>query len=227
MNKANIVSINVGTPQMMQYNSKEVISGIFKNGVDGPLFLSYLNLEGDGQADLKHHGGRDKAICVYAYEHYPYWESQLERPLGLGAFGENLTIQGWIEQDVCIGDVFKFGEATVQISQPRQPCYKLSARYGEPHIPVKMQDSGYTGFYFRVLQEGYVSREDGLTRLTSHPKAITVDFANHIMHHDKENTEAIMRILEVEALSSSWRLTFEKRLKGLGNDTTERLTGQS
>ncbi|MNH83949.1 6-N-hydroxylaminopurine resistance protein [compost metagenome] len=212
MNNADILSINVGTPQQMQYNNKQVLSGIYKKQVDEPLYLSFLNLEGDGQADLKHHGGKDKALCVYAHEHYPYWESLLGRPLGLGAFGENLTIQGWVEKDICIGDIFKFGEATVQISQPRQPCYKLSARYGAPDIPVKMQDSGYTGFYFRVLEEGHVSCQGGLTRLTSHPQGITVAFANHIMHHDKENTEAIQRILEVDALSSSWRLTFEKRL---------------
>ncbi|MNV81447.1 6-N-hydroxylaminopurine resistance protein [compost metagenome] len=90
-----------------------------------------------------------------------------------------------------------------------------------------MQDSGYTGFYFRVLEEGHVSRQGGLTRLTSHPKGITVAFANHIMHHDQDNIEATRRILEVDALSSSWRLTFEKRLDGLVTDTSERLTGQS
>lgn len=227
MNKADIVSINVGTPQNMQYNNKEVSSGIFKKGVEGPIVLSYLNLEGDGQADLKHHGGRDKAVCVYPHEHYPYWESLLGRQLELGAFGENLTLRGWVEQDICIGDIFKLGEATVQISQPRQPCYKLSARYGVSDIPVRMQDTGYTGFYLRVLEEGYVRRQDGLIRLTSHPLAISLNFANQIMHHDKENTQAIRQILEVDALSSSWRLTFEKRLEGLVNDTTERLTGQS
>ncbi|WP_433946448.1 MOSC domain-containing protein [Paenibacillus sp. SN-8-1] len=226
MNNSNILSINVGTPQQLQYNNKQVMSGIYKMQVDEPLFLSFLNLEGDEQADLKHHGGKDKAICVYAHEHYPYWENLLGRTLGLGAFGENLTIQGWIEKDLCIGDVFKFGEATVQISQPRQPCYKLSARYNAPDIPVKMQESGNTGFYLRVLQEGYVKRQDGLTLLTPHPKGITLAFANQIMHLDKENSEGIKRILEVDALSSSWRATFEKRLNGLETDTSERLRGQ-
>ncbi|USB34780.1 MOSC domain-containing protein [Paenibacillus sp. YPG26] len=227
MGNAVIRSINVGTPQQMQYNKKAILSGIFKQQVEEPLFLSRLNLEGDRQADLKFHGGPDKAICVYAYEHYPYWESLLERSLVPGAFGENLTIEGLVEKDVCIGDIFKFGEATVQISQPRQPCYKLSARYGIPEIPVKMQETGYTGFYLRVLQEGHVSREDGLIRLSSDPLGITVAFANRVMHQDKGNLEAAQRILEVEALSSSWRATFEKRLNGIERDTSERLTGQS
>ncbi len=224
---AEILSINTGMPQDMMYHEKVISSGINKQPTDKPLYLTNLNLEGDGQADLKHHGGKEKAVCVYPFEHYRYWEKQLQRSLVYGAFGENLTIQGLLESDVCIGDIFKLGEAVVQISQPRQPCFKLSAKYGLPEMPMMMQESGYTGFYFRVLEEGAVSRSKGLYRRFPHPKGITVAYANQIMHHDKHNMEAVQRILEVEELSVNWRATFLKRLTGSETSTKERLTGQA
>ncbi|MGG4032974.1 MOSC domain-containing protein [Paenibacillus cisolokensis] len=213
-----IVSVNIGKPQQVQYRGRELSTGIWKTPVEGPLHLSYSNLEGDGQADLVHHGGRDKALCVYAYEHYPFWERELKRPLAYGAFGENLTVRGLPETEVCIGDIFRFGEAVVQVSQPRQPCFKLAVKYGVPELPVKVQETGFTGYYFRVLQEGEVSPKDGLIRVFRHPKAVTVSFANRIMHHDKQNAEGIQRILDVEELSGSWQETLRKRLAGIGND---------
>lgn len=225
--QASILAIHTGMPELLSYQNKEIMSGINKSAVVTPLYLSYLNFEGDGQADLKHHGGKEKAVCVYPYEHYSFWERELNRPLALGAFGENLTIQGLDETDVCIGDVFQLGKAIVQISQPRQPCFKLSLKYGLPEIPIKMQESGFTGFYFRVLQEGSVSPSDRLSRLTAHPIGITVAYANQIMHHDKLNHKAVRRILEVDALSVNWRNTFLKRLDGREMDATLRLTGQA
>lgn len=226
MGKATIVSLNVGTPSSLTYRNKEVLTGIMKRPVSGRVFLSTLNFEGDAQADLIHHGGKEKAVCVYPYEHYAYWEKELNRPLEYGAFGENLTTEGLLEQDVCIGDVYQIGEAIVQVSQPRQPCYKLSVRYGLTDLPVKVQDTGYTGYYFRVLQEGYVSKGDALTLLRRHPYGITISFANQIMHHDKKNVEGIRRILAVESLSKNWRSTFQKRLDGEWTDSKKRLTGQ-
>jgi MOSC domain-containing protein YiiM len=114
----------------------------------------------------------------------------------------------------------------VQVSQPRQPCFKLSLKYGIPDLPVKFQDTGYTGYYFRVLQEGYVSKGDTMILLRRHPCGITISFANQIMHHDKNNMDGIKRILEVESLSESWRATFQKRLNGEWSDSKERQTVQ-
>ncbi len=151
----------------------------------------------------------------------------MRSPLDYGAFGENLTIKGLLESDVCIGDVFKLGKAIVQVSQPRQPCYKLSIKYGVPDMPLKVQQTGYTGFYFRVLEEGVVSKADGLSLLHHHPKAITVSFANRIMHQEKDHIEGIKQILEVEELSVNWRNTFLKRLAGTETDSRERLSGNS
>lgn len=226
MGQGEIISINVGKPIQVQFNNKEISTGIFKRPSDEPLFLSWLNFEGDGQADLVHHGGKEKAVCVYPYEHYPYWERELDRALEYSAFGENLTTRGLLETEVCIGDIFQLGEAVVQVSQPRQPCFKLSVKYGAPDMPLKVQDTGYTGFYFRVLQEGLVSRSDGLHIINRHPKAITVSYANQIIHHEKDNLEGIAKILEVDGLSDNWRKTFTKRLEGNETDTRERLTGE-
>ncbi|RCX23444.1 MOSC domain-containing protein YiiM [Fontibacillus phaseoli] len=225
MKKVEIVSLNTGKPQMIPYQKKEVLSGIYKQPGQVALFLSWVNLEGDGQADLVHHGGRDKAVCVYPYEHYSFWEGELGSELEFGAFGENLTTRGLLENELCIGDIYQLGEAVVQVSQPRQPCYKLSARYGAPDMPLKVQETGFTGYYFRVLQEGRVSRSEGLTLISRHPKEITVSFANHIMHREKDSLDDIRRILEVEELSESWRITFLKRLEGHEKSTAERLTG--
>ncbi|TQR37402.1 MOSC domain-containing protein [Brevibacillus brevis] len=223
--KIEILSINVGKPKQVQYQNKAVSTGIYKTPTTKALYLSFLNLEGDGQADLVHHGGKEKAVCVYPYEHYPFWEAQLQRELPIGAFGENLTIRGLVETDVCIGDTFQLGEAVVQISQPRQPCYKLSVRYGVPEMLVMVQETGYTGYYFRVLKEGLVSHTDGLIRLSCHPQAITVSYANRIMHQEKDNIDGMKKLLEVEELSSNWRATFTKRLSGGEIDARERLTG--
>ncbi|RAV20642.1 MOSC domain-containing protein [Paenibacillus contaminans] len=224
--KPKIISLNVGKPAYIAYNGKTVSTGINKTSTAERLFLSATNFDGDGQADLKHHGGPDKAVCVYCIEHYPYWERELQREMGLGAFGENLTVTGLTEPTVHIGDTFLLGEAVVQISQPRQPCFKLAVKYGVPDMPVKVQNTGYTGYYFRVLEEGYVSKESRLTRLAADGGGISVEFANRIMHHDKENMDGVRRILAVTALSASWRATFEKRLVGMETDTKARLIGE-
>ncbi|WP_166240276.1 MOSC domain-containing protein [Paenibacillus turpanensis] len=227
MHKAvDMVSLNVGLPQSFAYQNKEVMSGIVKKPVAERVFLGTLHFEGDGQADLKHHGGKEKAVCVYPYEHYDFWEKELTLKLEHGAFGENLTTSGLVEEQVHIGDIYELGEAVVQVSQPRQPCFKLSMKYGIPELPVKVQETGYTGYYFRVLQEGYVGPGDRLVLRQKHPAEVSVSYANQIMHHDKHNIDGIKRILSVDALSESWRATFEKRLKGIHTDASERLNGK-
>ncbi|MGN4422892.1 MOSC domain-containing protein [Bacillus cereus group sp. MYBK30-1] len=207
------------------YGGKLIQTGINKKQVKEPVFLSFLKFNGDGQADLVHHGGVDKAVCVYSGDHYPYWEKELNQELVYGAFGENITVRGMREEDVCIGDTFQFGKATVQITQPRQPCFKLAKKYNIPKLPLYFQDTGYTGFYFRVLKEGWISPVDTLKLLKSDPKGVSVSFANRIMHKEKQNFEGLKRILEVNALSASWRKTFEKRIKGEEINTKERLEG--
>ncbi|OPA74616.1 MOSC domain-containing protein [Paenibacillus selenitireducens] len=206
-----VISLNVGKPAPLQDQKREVLSAIHKEPAHERLYLSKVNFTGDEQADKVHHGGEDKAVCVYSLDHYPYWENELGLNLPRGAFGENLTVQGMRETDIHIGDVFQLDEAVVQVSQPRQPCYKLAAKYRIPDLAVRVQDTGFTGFYFRVLQEGWVSPQCTILPLERDTAFVTLEYANQIMHHDKRNLEGIERILAVPALSESWRLTLEKR----------------
>jgi len=225
--RAKIVSINVGKPQQAVHLNKPISTSIFKQPVEGPVRLSFLNFAGDEQADLVHHGGVDKAVCVYAHEHYPHWERELGKSLPIAAFGENLTISGLLETDVCIGDTFQLGEAVVQVSQPRQPCYKIGVKFDRPDLTVKVQQTGYTGFYLRVLKEGMVSKDNELTLIGKDPLGITIAYANRMMHVEKDNEAGMRRMLESDTLSSNWRERFQKRLDGVLQDDAARLEGRA
>ncbi|BAU29248.1 MOSC domain-containing protein YiiM [Aneurinibacillus soli] len=225
--QAYVKAVNIGLPVSYDTGGVRWKSAIAKQPVNGERMLGPEGLEGDGQADLKHHGGPDKAICVYPFEHYPYWEERLGRVLPVAAFGENLTVNGLVETDVCIGDTFALGETIVQVSQPRQPCHKLAKRYGVPDMALWVQETGRTGFYFRVIQTGSIQADPGLVlrRLSADPAGISVTCANQLMHYNKEDRDGIRRLLDVEALSASWRATFERRLEGNKEDTGARLNG--
>ncbi|WP_078428351.1 MOSC domain-containing protein [Alkalihalobacterium alkalinitrilicum] len=212
MSKMTCVSIQIGKPKTIEHNGKELNTGIYKTQVEGPVFIGKLNVEGDGQADKENHGGRDKAVCVYPYEHYDYWQNVLNREMSNGAFGENLTVKGMLETDVCIGDTYRVGDVVVQVSQPRQPCYKLAKRNEVDDLVVRVQDTGYSGYYFRVLEEGFVDKNDAIELIERHPNEVSVAFANTIMFKEKGNIDGIKTILAVDELSDSWRKTLMKRL---------------
>ncbi|UHA72124.1 MOSC domain-containing protein [Paenibacillus sp. 481] len=221
-----IVSLNVAMPsESLVYRGKPVLSGMVKQPLSEPTMLHELGFEGDGVADTKHHGGRDKAVCVYAAEHYAYWSSEWNRELPHAAFGENITTSGMLEHEIHVGDTFKLGEAVVQISQPRQPCFKVAARYDMKEVPVWMQDTGYTGYYVRVLQPGLVRPDDKLERISVDPNGVTVQYANEVMHHKRDGEDGVRKMLAVKALSRSWRATFTKRLGGEVTDTSARISG--
>jgi MOSC domain-containing protein YiiM len=205
-----IESLNVGLPKTQVFCGKEVRTGFCKSPVAGSVRLTKLGFEGDGVADLKHHGGGDKAVCVYSTEHNPYWESVLGVKLPPAPFGENLSVSGLSEEDVCIGDVFQAGTAVLQISQPRQPCKTLAARYGRNDMLKLVVDSGLTGFYLRVLEEGTVKKGDILVLKEKDPRGVTISFANNVYHHDRKNCEAIEKVLSVPALSESWTRSFDE-----------------
>lgn len=218
MKEAVIAAVNVGLPKAVPNGKKEVETGIFKYPVDGAVYLSKLGFEGDGQADLKNHGGPDKAACVYSTDRFAFWEDGVLPKLGPGAFGENLSIAGAAEEDFCIGDTFAIGEAVVQLSQPRQPCFKLSVRYGVPELPAKVQETGYSGFYFRVLQEGRVQAGDRIELLKRHSAGMTVMRANEIKYKLKDDVEAIRSLLGIEELADAWRGPLETRLSALESE---------
>ena len=205
-----IQSLNIGLPVKETFFGKEVTTGICKKPVSGAVHLGKTGLEGDGVGDLKHHGGADKAVCVYSIDHHRYWEQILGGALPPAPFGENFSIANFDEAAVCIGDIFQAGTAVVQISQPRQPCSTLAARFGRKDMVKLVVDSGKTGCYFRVIEEGVVKAGDILIPREKDSHGVTVSFANGIYHHDRSNREGIERVLAVEALSDSWRESFLK-----------------
>ena len=219
---ATIKSINIGKPEKFVLSgNRKMFSGIQKKPVEGRIFLDNLGFRGDGVADPRFHGGRDKAVCVYCVDHYSFWEKELNQEIRNGAFGENLGVTGWTEKNVHIGDVFQIGEAKVQCTQPRQPCHKLNKVFDFQAMACRVQTTGFSGWYFRVIQPGWVTAGEEIIRVTEDPKQITVDMANDLMHTNKKDWQGIRDILSVSALSESWRETFEKRLsKGVpaGND---------
>lgn len=229
-----LLSIQVGLPKAVggPNPASEWTTGFFKEPVSGPIWAGTTNLAGDGQGDLRVHGGADKAINLYPFEHYAYWLNELEiQKLSKGAFGENLTTTGAVEADVCIGDIFEIGGATrgsVQISQPRQPCWKLSRRWNIKDLAARVERTGRTGWYFRVLREGSID-PGGELRLVarSHPEW-TVSLANEVMHRRKEDFEVARRLAECPALSQSWKNSLSRRAQTTTNaDTSPRLRDPS
>ena len=161
-----IVSVQVGQPvARTDAMGKAWTSAIGKSPVDGPVFLRRENLDGDRQSNRKYHGGPDKAICVYASEHYPLWRQEMELPdQPFGSFGENLTTAGLTEDTVCIGDIYRAPSgATIQVCQPRVPCVNVRRYWNAPTLPARMEQTGFTGFYCRVLVEGALQSRDSLT----------------------------------------------------------------
>ncbi|WP_138417959.1 MOSC domain-containing protein [Aquibacillus sediminis] len=207
-----IRSLNVGKPTTYHINEKKLRTGFIKAPVDQPIWLSKLGFEGDGQADLKNHGGEDKALLMYADHHYRYWQDYYQRHFDIPAFGENVTITGLTEEDVHIGDVFQLGEAVIQISQPRQPCYKIAEVHQLKDFPALVTETGFSGYYFRVLQEGIVSPTDELILKQTDPNAITVAYVFQTLFHHRKDRERIERLLQLETMATSLRESFLKRL---------------
>jgi MOSC domain-containing protein YiiM len=218
-----LVSIQVGVPREhiaeSAANDRTWTSGFWKSPVDGPVVVSRENLAGDAQADRVNHGGPDKAVCVFSLDHYPYWREHfaadgvLVDALLPGAFGENFSVERLIESDVCIGDVWRIGDATFQVSQPRQPCWKLARRWGIKPLAAQVIDSGKTGWYLRVLEEGTVTAGMGISIVERPSPEWTVERANWVMHKAKGDREAAQELAAVDWLSESWRDTFRSRLE--------------
>jgi MOSC domain-containing protein YiiM len=200
--------LNIGLPKKEIFHGKTFITGMCKKPVSGPLLLTRLGFEGDGVGDRKNHGGTDKAVCVYSLDHYAHWETVLGIPMPEAAFGENFSVAGLQEGGIHIGDIFRAGSALVQVSQPRQPCSTLAARYGRSDFAKLVSDSGRTGLYVKVLEEGRVKAGDSLDLIEQDSRQVSISFANHIWYHDRKNREAVERVLSVPALSEAWRKSF-------------------
>lgn len=211
-----LVSVNVGRPRPVPYRDGVVSTGIYKDPVAGPVWVRRLNLEGDGQADLKVHGGEHKAVYAYPFEHYAFWSRELRRnDLGYGQFGENLTVEGLLEEQVHIGDVYRIGAALLQVSQPRSPCFKLGLRMGDAGFVARFAAANRTGFYLCVLEEGRVQVGDAIVLADRALDSLSVRDAFRLRHGSGGTHVEYARAAVAPGLSPSWRAAFERRHAGM------------
>ena len=214
-----LVSVNVSKPRDVTAHGRTIRTGIFKEPVAGRVFMRALNIDGDGQASLKVHGGIHMAVYAYPHEHYEFWARELGRnDLRSGQFGENLTVTGLLEEEVHIGDRFRIGAAVVEVTQPRVPCSKLAFKMNLPQFPKQFLASGRSGFYLRVLEEGEIGAGDRIERVHVDAGRVTVRQVNWLVHFDKKNAGLARRAVRIAALSPEWRERIAEQLAKLEQD---------
>lgn len=220
---ARLLSLNVGLPRDIAWNGKTVRTAIWKSSVEGRRMVRKLNVEGDGQADLAGHGGEQRAVFVYQQESYRFWERFLGRSdFTFGQFGENFTVEGLADDEVCIGDQFRIGEAVFEVTQPRVTCYRVGIRMNEPRMPALLVAHRRPGFYLRVLHEGEVGAGDDIVKLSNGPEQITVAEVDALLYLPGHSQEQLERALRVPALSKGWQSSFKAMLnQGSSAETTK------
>jgi MOSC domain-containing protein YiiM len=207
-----IHNLSIGTPKTLTYeNGKEMNTGICKESVID-AFLTKNGFQGDGVANLRFHGGLDRAVCIYPYDHYSLWESEFKTTLPASTFGENLTVTNMLEKDVHIGDIFQVGEAVIQITQSRIPCDTITKRTNLSLLLKRMVETGYTGYLCRVLEEGVVREDSKITLLKQHPEKMSVLVANDIYFQRSKDKESIQKLLDIQELATKWRELLTGRL---------------
>jgi MOSC domain-containing protein YiiM len=208
-----LISVNVGAPREITIGGKTVRTSIWKNPVRGRIHVSTLNLDGDQQSDLSVHGGVDKAVYLYPSEHYSYWRTQLpDVELPLGAFGENFTSEGILEDQIKIGDRIRVGSAEFVVTQPRMPCFKLGIRLNRRDMVKRFFESKRSGFYLSVIREGEVENGDAIEFTEKQETGVTITDIVNLYSIDSHNQELLRRATEVPALPQSWKDYFRKRL---------------
>ena len=207
---ASVISVNVGVPRDVDWRGKTVTTAIWKEPVSGPVMVGRLGLEGDQQADLMGHGGEQRALFVYQIESYRYWQQFLGRDdFPMGQFGENLTVSGMADDQVCVGDRYRIGGAVVEVSQPRVTCYKVGIRMNDERMPALLVKHRRPGFYFRVIQEGLVSAGDSIEKLADGPGRMSVADIDGLLYTSEHPVEKLEQALRIDALSVGWRRSFE------------------
>lgn len=206
-----IVSINVGVPQQVNVRYGTVLTSIFKSAVEGKVAVRRHNIAGDRQADLTVHGGPHKAVYAYPSEHYPFWREQLpEMELPPGVFGENLTTEGLLEEDTRIGDLFRMGSAVLQVTQPRMPCYKLGIRFDRADMVKRFWNSGRSGIYFSVAEEGEFAAGDAIDRIARGAENLTVADVVRLYRGDESDPELFARAMRAH-LPGGWKEELRER----------------
>lgn len=210
-------AVSVSLPREVMHEGRTVHTGIFKEPVAGPVQVRFAGLEGDGQADPENHGGLCKTVYAYPCEHYAHWEDILKRrPLPCGQFGENLTTEGLLEDQVHIGGLYRAGTALLQVTQPRKPCFKLGIRVGMSKFPAIFFQSGRLGIYLRVVEEGRVQEGDSIALVDDAPENLTVRRLWQLAYFEEEGFEECLLALRLPHLSPEWRQPLATRLLSAG-----------
>jgi ferredoxin-NADP reductase/MOSC domain-containing protein YiiM len=211
---ARLLSVNVGLPREITWRGKAVRTAIWKDPVHGKRMARRLNIEGDAQADLEGHGGEHRAVFVYQVDSYRYWQDTLHRAnFGFGQFGENLTVEGLPDNEVCIGDQYRIGGALFEVTQPRVTCYRVGIRMDEPRMAALLVAHGRPGFYLRVLQEGEIEAGEEIIKVRAGPESMSIAEINSLLYLPGHPRKKLERALQIPALSSGWRSSFEALLQ--------------
>jgi MOSC domain-containing protein YiiM len=216
-----LLSVNVGMPKDVPWQGRTVFTGVFKDPVTGRRRVGKLNLDGDGQGDLAGHGGEQRAVFVYQIGSYRHWERELGRnDFAYGQFGENFTVDGLADDEVCVGDRYRIGTAVFEVTQPRVTCYRVGIRMNDPRIPALLVSHRRPGFYFRVLEEGQVEAGDEIIKLSSGPEQMPVAEVDALLYLPGHGRQELLRALRIPALSPGWQASFRALLDqedGSGN----------
>jgi len=208
-----LLSVNVGVPQDLVWHGRTVHTAVWKRPVAGPRMVRRLNIDGDRQGDLAGHGGEHRAVFVYQIESYRYWQDQLGRDdFTYGQFGENFTVQGLADDQVCIGDRYRIGTAVFEVTQPRVTCYRVGIRMDDPRIPALLVSHHRPGFYLRVLAEGLVQSGDDIVKVGSGPEGMTVAEIDALLYLPGHPRRQVLRALRIPALPEGWRASFQAML---------------
>ena len=208
-----LLSVNVGMPRDVTWRGRTVHTAVWKKPVAGPRMVRRLNIEGDGQGDLAGHGGEQRAVFVYQIESYRYWQEQLGRDdFEYGQFGENFTVQGLADDQVCIGDRYRIGGAIFEVTQPRVTCFRVGIRMDDPRLPAQLVSQHRPGYYFRVLTEGAVEAGQEIIKLASGPEGMTVAEMDALLYLPGHPRQQVLRALRIPALSGGWKTSFQEML---------------
>ena len=210
-----LVSVNVGMPRDVGWQGRTVFTGIWKEPVQDPRTVRRLNIDGDGQGDRGGHGGEQRAVFVYQLDSYRYWREQLHRDdFAFGQFGENFTVDGLGDDEVCIGDRYRIGSALFEVTQPRTTCYRVGIRMNEPRMAALLTGHGRPGFYFRVLEEGVVQPGDDIVKVATGAGRMTVASINALLYLDRRPAmELLQQALRIPALSPGWQASLRAMLE--------------
>jgi MOSC domain-containing protein YiiM len=220
-----IVSVNTGLPREVLWRGVPILTGIFKHPVAGRVAVKMLDLDGDRQADLTVHGGKDKAVYAYPLDHYDFWKRELpDHALPMGVFGENLTVDGLLEDNIHIGDRFSVGSAELVATQPRMPCYKLGIRFGMDEMVLRFRTARRTGVYFAVSREGALGQGDRLELVASDPHGVSISEItrlSELQNISSRDEAALRRVLLPDALPAGWKNYFRAELDKLTGAATQ------